>query len=139
MSYPLRWCSLHGDWYEAPPTFKVGYCRPCWNGYQSWRHQRTIVGLPAGMNHYRDAVNKPYIKRPRRENLLTDCSVCLRHPRDRGAYCNGCHSAYVQWSRKRAVAGLSTGIEEFRAAVDSDRVVPRHVGEYHLGRVVRGI
>lgn len=134
------WCCIHGDWYtNATQIDHIGYCQPCWNRLQAWCGRQRRRGLPATTDVYREVMNLPLQRKPRRD-AFTDCSVCYKHPRERGAFCKGCHNAYCQWSHKRCRAGIPAGgLDEFRLAVDRKDVVPKHEGEFHQGRVVRKI
>ena len=146
METPKHWCSMHGDWHEDKQyAERFGQCRPCWNQYQSWRTQQVKAGKPAGVQDYREAHNFVKHPRPGAEEALTECSVCLKRPRDRGSFCRGCHNAYTAWSTKRRAFAkvnnrtITCTIEEFQLAIDQGWVVPRYEGEPHLGRVVRQV
>lgn len=141
-----HWCSLHGGWHTDKKTAeRFGRCRSCHNDYMLWRYHQSKDGLPCGIGDYREAKGIVKVPRPQVTEALTECSVCMKRPRERGAYCRGCHNAYTQWAMRRRKHARVNGrtadcsILEFQLAVDKGWVVPRYEGEPHQGRVVRCI
>lgn len=136
---------MHGGWHEEKKyADRFGRCRSCHNHYMAWRHRQAKANLPCGVDDYREWYG--LVKKPRpREPVLTECSVCMKRPRERGSFCRGCHNAYTAWSIKRRRHAeknhrtITYTIEEFQLAIDQGWVVPRYEGEPHEGRVVRGI
>lgn len=141
-----HWCSLHGGWHDDKQyAQRFGRCRSCHNHYMAWRAKQVKANLPAGIEDYRTWYRIEKKPRPRAE-VLTECSVCMKRPRERGVFCRGCHNAYTAWSTKvrhhaeKNNRPVVCTIEEFQLAVDQGWVVPRHEGEAHYGgRVVRQI
>lgn len=140
-----HWCSMHGGWHaDKRYAERFGRCHSCHNHYMAWRAKQVKANLPCGVDDYRQWYGLEKKPRPRGE-VLTECSVCMKRPRERGSFCRGCHNAYTAWSTKRRRHAEKTGrtltytLEEFQLAIDRGWVVPRYDGAHHEGLVVRQI